>query len=176
MSEPFLGQIQLVGFNFAPVGWAICEGQLLPISQNTALFSLLGTQYGGNGTSNFALPNLQGMSGLGYGNGPGLSQNEMGESGGQATVTLTTATVPPHTHTIPASTAAGHSTTPSPSVVPGTVARGESKLYNTSGSSGATMAAGALATAGSSAPHNNLMPYLVLNYIIALSGIYPPRS
>jgi microcystin-dependent protein len=176
MSEPFLGQIQLVAFNFAPEGWALCNGQLLPIQQNVALFSLLGTQFGGNGTSNFALPNLQGMAPLSQGQGAGLSNYVVGESGGQAAVTLTESTVPEHTHTLPCTTAAGHATAPSPSVYPGTVARGEAKLYNTSETSGASMASGALATVGSSAAHNNLTPYLVLNYIIAMTGIFPSRN
>ena len=174
--DPFVGQIQLVAFNFAPVGWAFCNGQLLPINQNTALFSLLGTTYGGNGTTNFALPNLQGMAALGQGQGPGLSLYDLGQTGGATTVTLLQSMVPTHSHTFPASTGAGRATTPSPSVYPGTVARGEAKLYNTSATTNASMAAAALATVGSSAPHNNLMPYLVMNYIIALVGVYPPRS
>jgi microcystin-dependent protein len=174
MSDQFLGQIQLVGFNFAPQGWALCNGQLLPISQNTALFSLLGTFYGGNGTSNFALPNLQGMAAVGQGQGPGLTQYDVGETIGEGAVTLIAQAIPPHTHTIPASTAPGTSTKPSPTEYLATVARGEAKVYSTTG--GTSMASGELSTVGGSQPHNNLMPYLVLNYVIAMTGIYPSRS
>ena len=176
MASQFLGQIQLVAFNFAPSGWAMCDGQLLPITQNTALFSLLGTYYGGDGIHNFALPNLQGMGALGMGQGPGLSPYYVGETGGAATVTLSEATVPPHTHAFPCSTLPGHATAPSSALYLGTVARGEAKVYNTTATSNVAMSPGLLATVGGSAPHNNLMPYVVMNYVIALTGIYPARQ
>ncbi len=174
--DQYVGQIQLVPYHFAPTGWAFCTGQLLPIAQNTALFSLLGTYYGGDGTSTFALPNLQGRAALGQGQGPGLSSYLVGQSGGVATVTLLQSMVPSHAHTLPASTLPGHATAPSPSVYPATVARGEAKLYNQAATTNAAMASGILSSVGGSGAHNNLMPYLVLNYIIALTGVFPSRS
>jgi microcystin-dependent protein len=179
MSEPFLGQIILVPYNFAPQGWAFCEGQLLPIAQNTALFSLLGTYYGGNGTSNFQLPNLQGNIAVGQGQGPGLSPYDIGQTGGATSVTLNTSHLPAHTHTIPASITPGHITVPGSVYALGSGARGSVPVYAapaTEATSPATMSGNVCAVAGGGQPHNNLMPYLVLNYIIALVGIYPSRS
>jgi microcystin-dependent protein len=174
MADNFVGEIRVFPFNFAPTGWALCNGQLMPISQNTALFSLLGTQFGGNGTTNFALPNLQGFIPVGQGQGPGLSDYIIGESGGAPTVALSLSTIPSHNHTLPVSAAAGRVNTPSPSTVLGATGRGSPDVY--AGSATGSMLASSVGNAGGGQPHNNLMPYLVLNYCIALSGIFPSRS
>jgi microcystin-dependent protein len=174
MADNFVGEIRLFPFNFAPTGWAMCDGQILPISQNTALFSLLGTQFGGNGTSNFALPNLQGTIPVGQGQGPGLSLYDIGESGGTATVNLSVSTIPSHSHSLPVSATAGRVNIPSPSAVLGATGRGSPDVY--AGSVTGSMSASSSGNAGGGQPHNNLMPYLVLNYCIALTGIYPSRS
>jgi microcystin-dependent protein len=179
MSDEYVGEIRLVGFNFAPVGWAFCQGQLLPISQNTALFSLLGTFYGGNGTSTFALPNLQGCVIVGQGQGPGLSPYEIGQAGGASSVTFNVNELPSHNHNVPASATAGHGGVPGPTVALGSGGRGSQPIYATpsaQGASPATMAAAECGSAGGSQPHNNMMPYLVLNYIIAVAGIFPTRN
>ncbi len=173
MSQPFVGEVRLFGFNFAPRGWALCRGQLLSISQNTALFSLIGTYYGGNGTSTFALPNLQGNIAVGQGQGIGLSNYTVGQIAGSATVTLLANQLPPHSHTLVAGTAA---TTPTPAANAyfGSAPRGRN-AYATS-SDGTRMAAASVATSGSSTPHNNMMPYLAMNYCISLQGIFPSRN
>jgi microcystin-dependent protein len=175
MSDPFVGQLSLVGFNFAPVGWALAQGQLLPISQNTALFSLLGTFYGGNGTSTFALPNLQNSVAIGFGQGAGLSLYDIGEQGGSQTVTLLASETPLHTHTASAK-----------SLVKATVGQGPANnsfaemtpgnAYTTSTSQVAQMSPAAISTFGSSQPHNNMMPYLGMYWIIAMQGVFPARS
>ncbi|HME12020.1 MAG TPA: tail fiber protein [Candidatus Acidoferrum sp.] len=172
MSNPFVGQIQIVSFNFAPVGWAACDGQLLPIAQNTALFSLLGTQFGGNGTSNFALPNLQGNTPIGMGNGAGLTPIVMGETGGEAQVTLLTSQMPAHTHTPNCNTGMGNQYQP-PGNFWATDAGGNDEYGSVANGA---MAAGAIGAAGGSQPHTNLQPYLVLNFIIAMQGIFPSRA
>jgi microcystin-dependent protein len=174
MADPFLGEIRNFGFNFAPQGWALCQGQLLPIAQNTALFSLVGTFYGSNGTTDFALPNLQGCIPTGQGSGPGLSNYDVGQVGGAPTVSLVAANLPAHTHTLPASATAGRISTPTASSVLGATGRGFADAYAASG--GSTMAAASVTAAGSGSPHNNMMPYLVTNYCIALEGIYPSRN
>lgn len=171
MSDQFVAEIRIVGFNFAPTGWAFCNGQLMPISQNTALFSLLGTYYGGDGKSNFALPNLQGSAPMQQGQGPGLSLRSLGETGGEQNVTLLNSEIPSHTHQANGLSSAGAS---SPSPAGNVWARTRALLYNTSQNT--TMAGQVTTVSGSSLPHNNLPPYLVLNYIIALQGIYPPRT
>jgi microcystin-dependent protein len=165
--------------NFAPKGWALCDGQLMPISQNTALFSLLGTTYGGDGKSTFALPNLQGAAPLGAGQGPGLSLRDLGEIGGEQTVTLLTTEMPAHGHTAMASTGGGNDS-------PSNNTWGESKLgktplpvyaaSNANGGNLVQMHPTALSPAGGGLPHNNMPPYLCLTFIIALQGIFPPRS
>ncbi len=172
MSEPFLAQIQIVPFNFPPIGWAFCDGQLLSIAQNTAVFSLLGTTFGGNGTSNFALPNLQGRAPIGFGEGPGLENFFLGDSGGEAEVTLTATEIPSHTHSANCNSGMGDQYGP-PGNFWATDAGGNPEY---SGGANNTMAGAAIATAGSSQPHNNMQPYLVLSYIIALQGIFPARS
>jgi len=177
--NPYLGEVRLVPFNFPPLGWAFCQGQLIAISQNTALFSLLGTFYGGDGRSTFGLPNLQGAVIIGQGQSPGLSLYELGEIGGTSSVTLLTSEMPAHSHNIPASAAASHGGVPGPSVALGSGGRGSQDLYvNASAqqTSPVTMAGNVCGTAGGSQPHNNLMPYLVLSYVIALQGIFPARS
>ena len=178
---PFIGQITLFPFNFAPVGWALCEGQLLPISQYTALFSLLGTYYGGNGRTNFALPDLRGRAPVGQGQGPGLSPCALGEIQGVENVTLTAAAIPPHTHAFAAFAASATTNAPNgalPAEGHGS-GRGGAFAINTYAASGAaaTLAVGQITpVSGGGQPHNNLQPYLALNWCIALQGVFPPRS
>lgn len=177
MSDPFIGEIKMVGFNFAPYGWAFCNGQLMPIVQNTALFSLLGTYYGGDGTSTFALPNLQGRVPIGFGNGPGLTPRTLAQTGGAAAVTLNTSQTPVHSHTAmgttgnDASSPAGHTW--------GSLSGGRTPppAYQ-DGNPNVTMTSAALDPAGSGSPaaHNNMQPYLAVNFIIATMGIYPVRE
>ncbi|MCC6536129.1 MAG: phage tail protein [Bryobacterales bacterium] len=166
--EPFIGQLMCVGFNFAPKNWALCAGQLLPIAQNTALFSLLGTQYGGDGRVTFALPDLRGRVPVGQGQGPGLSNYTIGEMAGTENVTLITSQMPQHTHAVNAN--AGDAVEASPvNAFPSA-----GGAYNTQANT--TMNPGMAGIAGGNQPHPNQQPYLVLNWIIALSGIFPPRS
>lgn len=161
-AEPYLGELALVAFNFAPRGWALCNGQLLPISSNTALFSILGTQYGGNGTTTFALPNLQGKMLIGAGQGPGLSDRTIGEIGGEETVMLQSTEMPAHNHP---------TISPANVMVRGT---GAAQYGLTTGKSTGTSFSAEIAGGGQA--HNNMQPYLTLYYIIALEGIFPPRS
>ena len=173
MSEPFLAQIQIFGFNFAPQGWAFCNGQILSISQNTALFSLLGTLYGGNGTSNFALPNLQSRVAIGQGNGSGLTPRVVGEQGGEEFVTVLANQIPGHTHPARCNSAMGTSYDPTNQVW--SQDAGGNQEY------GSTLAAGAMAPnavqpAGGGGTHNNIQPFLALNFCIALQGIFPARQ
>ncbi len=176
MSDQFVSEIRIFAGNFAPTGWALCAGQLMPISQNTALFSLLGTTYGGDGKSTFGLPNLQGAAPLGPGQGPGLSLRDLGEIGGEQTVTLLNSEIPAHSHTAQASTSGGTGS-------PAGAAWGESKLgktplatYAASGANNVLMSPQGLSPAGGNLPHNNMPPYLCLTFIIALQGIFPARS
>ncbi|TXI40972.1 MAG: phage tail protein [Nitrosomonas sp.] len=172
MSDPYIGEIRSFGFNFAPVGWAQCNGQLLPISSNTALFSILGTTYGGDGRTTFGLPNLQGNVVMGAGTGGGLSNRTLGESGGTVTETLTMQQIPPHTH--PANAHPGNGNKPTPAGNFWAQDLGGSKEYGDSAP--AQMSAGTVTPTGGGQAHNNLQPYLVLNYCIALRGVFPPRS
>ncbi len=172
MADPFVAEIRMFGFNFAPRGWATCDGQILPLSQNTALFSLLGTTYGGDGRTSFALPNLQSAFAIGPGQGPGLSPRFLGESGGVASVTLLTAEIPPHTHGL-LSTASPTSGSPTGTSLAPT-ANGSS-AYRIPGAM-ATMAPDALLSSGGSQPHENRQPYQSLLFCIALQGVFPPRS
>ncbi|HKQ73051.1 MAG TPA: tail fiber protein [Blastocatellia bacterium] len=174
MSDPFVAEIRIVGFNFAPIGWAFCNGQLMPISQNTALFSLIGTFYGGDGKSTFALPNLQGRAPMHQGQGPGLSNRDLGELGGEQSVTLITSELPAHSHQVSANTGGGNQTSPTNNVWSSLAGRTPPPLY--SDASNTTMSPQAAGIAGSSQPHNNMPPYLTLNFIIALQGIFPPRN
>jgi microcystin-dependent protein len=177
MSDAFVGEIRIFGFNFAPTGWALCNGQLLPISQNTALFSLLGTTYGGNGQTTFGLPNLQGCAGVQSGQAPGLSNYDLGQVGGESAVTLTPNQIPSHTHVTGCLDGAGNLATPAGSVwASAKVGKQSENRYSASPGSGPVMNAQAASTAGGGAPHNNMPPYLTLNFCIALQGIFPPRS
>jgi microcystin-dependent protein len=173
MTDPFVAEIRIFAGNFAPRGWALCNGQLLPISQNTALFSLLGTYYGGDGKSTFALPNLQGAAPMHQGQGPGLSVYDVGQSGGEPTVTLLTSELPAHTHGISGSASDGGDR--SPAAERFAVEVGGVNSYATPGSP-AVLAPQAMGPVGGDQPHNNLMPFLTMTFIIALQGIYPPRS
>jgi microcystin-dependent protein len=167
VSEPFIGSIILFAGNFAPRGWAFCNGQILSIAQNTALFSLLGTTYGGNGQTTFALPDLRGRAAIHAGQGPGLAAYDLGQNGGTETVTLSAAQMPAHTHPQPATN--GQQTTNRPNnALP---ARGGAYANESDGS-----ALHPPASAGGGQPHDNRSPYLTLNYIIALEGIYPSRN
>ncbi len=176
MSNPFVAEIRIFPFNFAPTGWAFCNGQLLPITQNTALFSLVGTFYGGDGKSTFGLPNLQGSAPLGFGSGPGLEPYVIGEFGGEASVTLTQNQMPAHGHTVQASSGSGTQSSPANADwANAKVLRQGTNLY-TPGASNTTMSTQALSSTGGSLPHNNMPPYLVLNFCIALQGVFPARG
>ena len=171
--DPFVAEIRIFGFNFAPTGWATCDGQLLPISQNTALFSLLGTTYGGDGKSTFALPNLQGNAPMHPGQGPGLSLRDLGEMGGSETVTLLQSEIPIHSHNLMANTLdIADTNVPSPNASFALSSGGT--LYQAAANT--TLGAQALSMAGGSLPHSNMQPYLTLNFCIALQGVFPARS
>lgn len=175
MADPFVAEIRIFGFNFAPRGWAFCNGQLLPLSQNTALFSLLGTTYGGDGKSTFALPDLQGSVPLHPGQGPGLSLYDLGQQGGSDTVTLLESEMPAHAHTLRVVSDQGDLNAPAANR---SLARSNNGFaYQSTVNANLTpMAFQALSPAGGSLPHNNLMPYVVVNFCIALQGVFPPRS
>ena len=173
MADPFVAEIRIFPFNFAPKGWAWCNGQLLPISQNTALFSLLGTTYGGDGKSTFALPDMQGNAPMHPGQGPGLSLHDLGELGGSQTVTLLQSEIPAHSHSWNVRAGdPGEDRTPAGEALARAVG---GKLYGAA-SNLAAMSGSALAPAGGSQPHNNMQPYLTLNFNIALQGVFPPRT
>jgi microcystin-dependent protein len=171
--DPFVAEIRILPFNFPPKGWAFCEGQLLPLSQNTALFSLLGTIYGGDGKSTFALPDLQTRAPVhtGIGSGPGLSQRFLGEMSGSETVTLLESEIPAHTHQLVGEE--GDASFFSPAGM--FVAAGNQMYLGPSPTSNAIMSPSALAPAGGDQPHNNMQPYLALNFCIALQGVFPQR-
>lgn len=178
MSDQYLGEIRLFAGNFAPQGWALCNGQLMSISQNTALFSLLGTYYGGDGRVTFALPDLRDMAPLQAGQGNGLSSRELGERGGEATVTVTAAQMPSHTHAVNCVSGGGDQNSPIGTLwAEAHVSRQGIPMYAAGrGSGNPQMGAQALAPVGGGRPHNNLPPTLTLSFIIALQGAYPPRS
>ena len=175
MADPFVAEIRIFPFNFAPRGWAWCDGQLLPLSQNTALFSLLGTTYGGNGKSNFALPDLQGRAPMHPGQGPGLSLHDLGETGGSETVTLLESEIPAHPHSFNANGQPADLQLPAPDRA---MARsGGGNAYDTPPpTTPAQMSPQALAPAGGDQPHNNMQPYLTFYFNIALQGVFPPRG
>jgi microcystin-dependent protein len=173
MAQPFLGQLMLVPFDFAPIGWAMCNGQLIAITQNTALFSLIGTFYGGDGITTFALPNLQSCVPIHMGQGPGLTRYVLGETGGLETVTLLASQIPEHSHVVNASANKGNKASPIGSY-PASDAAGVTAEYN--GTPTGVMSAGVIAPTGGGQPHENRQPFLVLNWIIALVGIFPSRS
>lgn len=171
MSDPFIGEVRLFGGQYAPSGWALCNGQLVPIAQNEALFSLVGTLYGGDGVNTFALPDLRGRVPIGMGQGPGLGNHPQGEMLGQEQVTLLASQMPLHQHAAQAGTAAV-SAAVGPTGAPGA---SSAKLYG-DGAPSVVMSALAVGPSGGGQPHNNMAPGLVLNFIIALQGIYPSRS
>jgi microcystin-dependent protein len=171
--DPFVAEIRIFPFSFPPKGWAWCDGQLLPLSQNTALFSLLGTTYGGDGKSNFALPNMQGNAPMHPGQGPGLSLHDLGETGGTETVTLLQAEIPSHNHNLQVSKADGIE--PAPGGQEFAKAMGVN-AYATPAGAPVPMADNALTVAGGNQPHNNLQPYLTCYFNIALQGVFPPRT
>jgi microcystin-dependent protein len=175
--DPFVAEIRIFPFNFAPTGWAFCNGQLMPISQNTALFALLGTTYGGDGKSTFALPDMQGNAPMHPGQGPGLSLHDLGELGGSETVTLLESEIPSHAHFVGRAIAQnGDSTTPVGNIwAQAPFGRGSLNLYNQGPATGA-MNPNALLPSGGDQPHNNMQPYLTLNFCIALQGVFPPRT
>ena len=179
--DPFIGELRMFGFNFAPVGWALCHGQLLPIAQNAALFSILGVQYGGNGQTNFALPNLQGMVPIGQGSGPGLAPFVPGETGGQQTHTLTTSEIPLHSHALNALPVHATAITPAAGSHPSEGeggSRGSSFVINTytTNTPATNLNPAAVGAAGSGTSHDNMQPSLTMNWCIAMSGVFPPRS
>lgn len=175
MSDPFVAEIRMFAGNFAPKGWATCDGQLLPLSQNTALFSLLGTFYGGDGKSTFALPNLQGSVPIGQGQGAGLSEYFLGQSGGTPFVTLLTSEMPLHTHALQADTFdTGDGRVPGPNFSLAKTLPGNA--YQSANTPLVAMNFQALSIAGASLPHNNMMPYLTVLFIIAMQGVFPPRG
>jgi microcystin-dependent protein len=182
MPDVYIGTIMMVGFNFAPQGWALCNGQLLAISQNTALFSLLGTTYGGNGTTNFALPDLQGRVPIHMGNGNGLSPYVIGQNGGAEGVTLLATQLPQHLHPVatPCSTANGTTNNPANAYPAMGIADSRpvvnAPTYATAATAGQTMAQFNTGNTGNNLPHPNIQPYLTVNFIIALQGLFPSRS
>jgi microcystin-dependent protein len=173
MSEPFIAEIRIFAGNFAPRGWAFCNGQLLPIAQNTALFSLIGTTYGGDGRTTTALPNLQGRAPMHPGRGPGLTERRLGQRGGVETVTLSEAQMPNHAHQMTAS--------PNPGEAPGpgtgnALARSVGASAYAPANNLVSFAAETMPNAGGSQSHNNMQPFLAINFVIALVGLYPSRS
>jgi len=171
MADPFVAEVRIFPFNFPPTGWAFCDGQLMPLSQNTALFALLGTVYGGDGKSTFALPDLQGRAAMHSDQGPGLYPHDQGEMGGSDTVALLVSEMPAHSHTVTASFAEAVDRLPGDQKFANAVGMG---MYAVPGPV-VQMAAQALPAAGGSYPHNNMQPYLTLNFCIALQGVFPPR-
>jgi microcystin-dependent protein len=171
--DPFVGEIRVAGFNFAPTGWAQCNGQLLPLSQNTALFSLLGTFYGGDGKSTFALPNFAGRVPVHQGQGPGLSLYDLGEEIGTEAVTVLQTEMPVHTHTLQARNDPAELQAPAPDRA---MARSTAGFAYNTANPNVNLDFQAVSVAGGSQPHNNYMPSLVLNFIIALQGVYPARQ
>ncbi len=175
MADPFVAEIRVYPFNFAPKGWAWCDGQLLPLSQNTALFSLLGTTYGGDGKSNFALPDLQGSAPMHPDQGPGLSLYDLGETGGSQTVTLLQSEMPAHTHSVNAANFPGDIQAPTANTALARSAGGNA-YQSTTNQNVVQMNPAGMPPAGGSLPHNNMMPFLTLYFNIALQGVFPPRG
>jgi len=175
MSNPFVAEVRIFPFNFAPKGWAFCAGQLLPISQNTALFSLLGTTYGGDGKSTFALPDMQGNAPMQPGQGAGLSLRDLGEMSGVESITLLTSEIPVHTHTVRGHNGdQGDAQNPSPNTSLAQSANGNA-YQTTTNANLVNLAFQVLPPAGGGLPHNNMQPYLTLNFCIALQGVFPAR-
>lgn len=190
MSDPFIGQIVLFGFNFAPRGWATCSGQIMPLSQNVALFSILGTTYGGNGSTTFGLPDLQGCAAIGAGQGPALSEYNIGQTGGTATVDLVTAQMPQHSHAFAVSTDQASAASPAGNLLARAVRpldggdpqapgprQAQANFYSPNPQNTRTaLAANAIGPTGGGEAHNNMQPYLALNFCIALLGQFPTRG
>lgn len=178
MTDQFLGEIRAFGFNFAPYQWALCDGQILPISQYAALFSLLGTSYGGNGTTNFGLPNMMGRVPMQWGNGAGLSSYVVGESAGSATETININQMPSHNHVIQVATPASGTSesTPGPSPTTWLGLSNPADAYTTGGSPNIQLSQKAISPTGNTQPHQNMQPYLTVNFCIALSGVFPTRG
>ena len=175
MSQPFIAEIRIFGGNFAPTGWARCEGQIMPISQNTALFSLIGTTYGGNGTSTFGLPDLRGRAPMQFGQGPGLSDRVLGEQDGAENVTLLSTQMPAHSHSPLGSTAAGSQGAASGGTwASSSGGRTPPPLYQNVKNT--AMRTDLVGFAGGNQPHNNMQPYLAITFIIALQGVFPPAA
>ena len=172
MADPFVAEIRILPTNFAPTGWATCDGQILPLSQNTALFSLLGTTYGGNGQSTFALPNMRDNAPMHPGQGPGLSLHDLGETGGSSFINLLTSEMPVHTHGMKAVPDVGDTNQPNTNAMARSTG---AAVYGVTGPV-VQMSPSALAPTGGDQPHNNRQPYLGLNFCIALQGVYPPRT
>jgi microcystin-dependent protein len=175
VSDCYIAEIRMFGGSFAPQNWAFCDGQLLPIPQNTALFSIIGTTYGGNGTTNFALPNLQGASPMHQGAAPGLTPRNPGDAGGVSAVTLNQAQLPPHTHGAVGTTALATTSTPAGNLWASSPDRGGT-VYSDATTGLVSMAPTAFGPAGGGSAHNNMPPYLAVTFIIALQGAYPPRG
>ena len=172
MSSPYVGELRLVGFNFAPVGWSMCQGQIVPISENDTLFNLIGTTYGGDGQTTFALPDLQGRTPIHQGTDPSTGSNYViGEKAGVESVTLTSNQIPIHNHTLVGTSDAGTSNN-----AVGDVLGGGQPIYSSNQSPTAILLAGSLPNVGGSQPHDNLQPYLTLNWIISLFGIFPSQT
>lgn len=176
MSEPFIGEIRIFPYTFAPRSWAFCNGGLMSISQNTALFAIIGTTYGGDGRTTMGLPNLEGRAPMHPGRGPGLTTRRLGEAGGQSQVTLTQLEMPAHTHSITGIRRPGPNETPAPDLLPATDRDINVHQYIKNSSNLSPMAASALASAGDSQSHNNYQPYLAFRFCIALQGLFPSRS
>jgi microcystin-dependent protein len=177
MSEPYIGEIIMFAGNFAPRGWAFCNGQILSIAQNTALFSILGTTYGGNGQTTFALPNLQGRVPMHWGAGPGLTPRDLGETSGTETVTLISSQMPAHNHIVNANTAAGTGTEPTNSFIAGVADANSGGLFPAfESTANTTLNPMAVGVAGGSQPHANMQPYQCVSFIIALQGVFPSRN
>lgn len=171
-TQPYIGNIMMCGYNFAPLGWLLCSGQLISISGNEALFQLIGTTYGGNGTTNFALPNLQSRIPIGQGQGPGLSNYVIGQTGGQEEVTLTSNQLPAHNHNINASTASGTAGTPSNNFI----AQNADGIDSFTSSSNGTLHTSSMGATGGNQAHSNIQPFLALYFCIAMEGIFPVQS
>lgn len=179
MSDPFIGEIKLFGFNFAPRNYAFCNGALVSIAQNTALFSILGTTYGGNGSTTFGLPNLQGRAAVGSGQGPGLTPRSLGETGGQATVTLNSNQIPQHTHGLNAATLTPQNpaqNVASPTAQAQLGLSAPNNIYIDPVAPDTALNASSISLAGGNVPHENAQPYLAVNFCIAMFGIFPSRN
>ncbi len=177
MSDPYIGEIRLFGINFAPLNYAFCNGQTIPISQNAALFAVVGTTYGGDGQTTFALPNLQGLAAMSFGNGPGLTPRNLGEQDGAPAVTLSQAQMPMHNHNLfGATTGDPADRLPKPATDAYLSSTNPTAAYSTNTAPNVDFAPTALSPAGNSLPHENMQPYLAINFCIALYGIFPPRN